>query len=190
MTEKSLQQLPLSWLFADLSVRRSLSTNRLAVWIDNMPTSRVMGPASVHHHRLTSVICVPSTANFKAVRPRPMRRSACCASSSGTGSTEREPNVESVSFRNTGSQASTSAAGASVASSAVIDVTDDDQRENQMQRVVDFLRAELNQIFQKGVGAAYSRLLMCCGCDTLAHCSSLPAYADHHALQIRCRHEV
>ena len=111
-----------------------------------------MGPASVAP--LTSARCFQSTASFKAVRPHPIRRGARCASASGAGSTERGPNVESVSFRDIGSQASTSAASTSVASSAVIDVTDDDQRESRMHQVIDFLRGELGQIFQQGVGAA------------------------------------
>ena len=59
------------------------------------------------------------------------------------GSTERESNYESVSFRqDSGSSASTSSA---------TDVTDKAHTENRMDEIKQFLRAELDRIFSGGV---------------------------------------
>ena len=72
--------------------------------------------------------------------PRHVIRSQAAA---GAGNTAREPNYDSISFRqNTGASASTS---------AVIDVTDESQKQDRMEEVMDFLKGELATIFTTGV---------------------------------------
>ena len=65
------------------------------------------------------------------------------ATSGDFGSTAREPNYDSVNFRQeSGSTASTS---------AVIDVTSKEQKESRLEDVKQFLKEELHRIFSGGV---------------------------------------
>ena len=73
-------------------------------------------------------------------------RAVLCAASGGYGSSAREPNYDSVSFRQD--------SGASASTSAVIDVTDESQVQTRMEEVKDFLKAELDRIFTDGVSGS------------------------------------
>lgn len=59
------------------------------------------------------------------------------------GSTDRESNYDSVSFRQD--------SGSSASTSAVIDVADNAQTETRMEEIKQFLRSELDTIFSGGV---------------------------------------
>ena len=73
-------------------------------------------------------------------------------SRASAGSTDREPNFDSVSFRqDSGSTASTS---------SVIDVTDQAQREGRLEEVQQFLKEELDRIFSGGVSLHFFAVLV------------------------------
>ena len=103
---------------------------------------------SVHHKAL-----IPQSAAIRTVfRQRywraPCRFIAASAASGGFGNTAREPNFDSVSFR--------PESGASASTSDVIDVTDEDQKNDRMNEVKEFLKAELDRIFTSGVSCRSS----------------------------------
>ena len=108
------------------------------------------GPSvgTVHRQRLAIPGCLPGSLRAPGLRPirRPNNRTAVLrnvSSHASAGSTDREPNYESVSFRqNSGSTASTS---------SVIDVTDQAQKQGKMEEVQQFLKEELHRLFSGGV---------------------------------------
>ena len=106
----------------------------------------------------TSSVCNHRSSNHKPLRPQlaatrapcsePGRRAASSdlvvrAAIGGYGNTDREPNFDSVRFRQE--------SGASASTSAVIDVTDENQKHARMEEVKQFLEAELGRIFNDGV---------------------------------------
>ncbi len=105
----------------------------------------------------TSSVCSHRSSNHKtfttqlaAIRAptEPGRRPAFSdlvvrAATGGYGSTAREPNFDSVRFRQE--------SGASASTSAVVDVTDDSQKHTRMEEVKQFLEVELGRIFSVGV---------------------------------------
>lgn len=102
-----------------------------------------------HHRSLTHR---PPTLPAAPVRTVCNQRKRCAiatsAASRGYGNTAREPNYDSVSFRQeSGASASTSSI------SGAIDVTDDSQKEDRMDEVKQFLKAELDRIFTNGVSS-------------------------------------
>jgi len=105
--------------------------------------------SSVGHHRLSShKPLTPQLAEIRAPCSEHGRRAASRdlvvrADTGGYGSTAREPNFDSVKFRQE--------SGASASTSAVIDVTDDSQKNTRMEEVKQFLEAELGRIFNDGV---------------------------------------
>ena len=106
-------------------------------------TSSVCNHRSSNHKPLT-----PQLAAIRAPCSEPGRRGASSdlvarAAGGGYGSTAREPNFDSVKFRQE--------SGASASTSAVIDVTDDRQKKTRMEDVKQFLEAELGRIFNDGV---------------------------------------
>lgn len=120
------------------------------------------GPSCGTVYRQRSAIpeCLPGSPQAPVLRPirQPNNRTAVLrnvGSHASAGSTDREPNFDSVSFRqDSGSTASTS---------SVIDVTDQAQKEGKMQEVQQFLKEELDRLFSGGVSFA---LLcdICCFC--------------------------
>ena len=106
-------------------------------------TSSVLNHRSSNHKPLT-----PHLAAIRAPSSEPGRRAVSSdlvvrAATGGYGSTAREPNFDSVRFRQE--------SGASASTSAVIDVTDDSQKHTRMEEVKQFLEAELGRIFNDGV---------------------------------------
>lgn len=100
-------------------------------------------PAS--QQRSTGVLTsrCPHTTKHTALHARLPRHIIRSHTAAGAGNTAREPNYDSVSFRqNTGASASTS---------AVIDVTDESQKQDRVEEVMDFLKGELATIFTTGV---------------------------------------
>ena len=91
---------------------------------------------------------IPQVAEIRAALSRQIRHAAARevttrAASGDLGNTARGPNYDSVSFRQD--------SGASASTSAVIDVTDDSQKQTRMEDMRQFLEAELERIFEKGV---------------------------------------
>lgn len=105
-------------------------------------TSSVLNHRSSNHKPLT-----PHLAAIRAPSSEPGRRAVSSdlvvrAATGDYGSTAREPNFDSVRFRQE--------SGASASTSAVIDVTDDSQKHTRMEEVKQFLEAELGRIFNDG----------------------------------------
>lgn len=118
------------------------------------------GPCgTLGHHRSAQLLSPPRTPVFKrsvqADGPSASRLRVDTRATAGDfGSTAREPNYDSVNFRqDSGSTASTS---------AVIDVTNEQQKESRLEEVKEFLREELHRIFSGGVS-----LTLCSAFDLL-----------------------
>lgn len=91
----------------------------------------------------------PPQATVHGPIRQPTKRSALLRNviiHASAGSTDREPNFDSVSFRQD--------AGSTASTSSVIDVTDQAQREGRMEEVQQFLKEELDRIFSDGVSCA------------------------------------
>ena len=108
--------------------------------------SSCTGPCggTICHQRSAQPGNFPAPPQVTALRPicqTTIRRASprSVTSRASAGSTDREPNFDSVSFRqDSGSTASTS---------SVIDVTDQAQREGRLEEVQQFLKEELGRIF-------------------------------------------
>ena len=74
------------------------------------------------------------------------RRTDTHATAADFGSTAREPNYESISFRQT--------SGSTASTSAVADAEDQEQTKGKLEEVKEFLKEELNSIFDGGVSIA------------------------------------
>ena len=114
---------------------------------------------TVSHRRSGNHIpFIPQVAAIRAALPCQRRHAAVRgitvqAASGDPGSTAREPNYDSVSFRQE--------SGASASTSAVIDVTDDSQMQTRMEEMKEFIEAELGQIFNRGVTCRSRCFVLC-----------------------------
>ena len=103
---------------------------------------------TVCHQRSAKPGHLPGPPQATVLRPtcQPTIRSAFLRNvtiHASTGSTDREPNFDSVSFRQD--------SGSSASTSSVIDVTDQAQKGERMEEVQHFLKEELDRIFSGGV---------------------------------------